>query len=166
LKLFKAPQFLLDLFRLRTEGLLPTVFGESVQPTVDVATMYGSDLTVTSSSSSAAGALPRNVVANVGYSTRYLGIAGEAVIGAAGGTQLRLTVGVAVPSVAATFYPLFPTLILTNPVAGGSYFVGGVLPFPLVLPAGTALLLRMFGDAAGADHVASLKLYLEDPLRG
>lgn len=165
MNLQKAPQFLLDLFRLRNTGLLPTKFGEEVAPSVDVAGMYGSDMQVTSSSSSAAGALPRNVIATVGYSTRYLGLAGEAVMGAAGGTQLRLTVGVGVPSIAQAFFPLFSTYIVA-PQAGGSYMVGGVLPFPLVLPAGTSLLLRMFGDAAGADHVASLKLYLEDPLRG
>jgi hypothetical protein len=166
MNLQKVPAFLLDLFRLRTTGQLPTAFGDTVVPTVDVSSMYGSDMQVTSSSSGAAGALPRNVVAGpVGYATRYLGLAGEAVMGAAAGTQLRLTIGVAVPTVGQQFFPLFSTLI-TAPQAGGSYMVGGLLPYPVVFPPGTALLLRMFGDAAGADHVASLKLFIEDPLRG
>jgi hypothetical protein len=160
----KAPQFLMDLFRLRTTGHQPIEFGELVLPIVDVGVMYGADLQATSTTNSAAGALPRNVIATIGTSSRYLGIAGSWTVGAAAGTQAQLTVGVALPTVNAAFFPLFSTLIVT-PQATRTYFVGGILPYPLTLPAGAAILMRAFGDAAGADHVASLSLYLEDPLR-
>lgn len=161
--LTKPAQFLTELFRLKVGGQNPTIFGDAVLPVVDVGGMYGADLQLTTSSTSAAGALQRTQTGTVGTTSRYYGAGAVAGVGAAPGTQGQLTIGYR--SVGSTaFFPLFPTMVWT-PFAGRSYWNGGLFDQPLIAPGGAQFEARFMGDAGGADHTVSLVLFLDDPLR-
>jgi hypothetical protein len=165
LNLQKAPSFLLDLFRLKTTGFSPTQFADAVVPTTDVSSMYGAEMQVTGASNGSAGAFPRSQSAFTGVASRYWGLAGSVIVGAAAGTQIQLTIGVTFPR-AGNFFPIASTLIIT-PQALRTYYVGGLFPCgPIVLPPGGSITVIAAGDAAGADHNTSLFTYLEDFSRG
>lgn len=164
MNLQKAPAVLLDWFRLKTQGQNPTQFGDAVLPVVDVGSLYGAEMQAIGGSNSAAGAFPRLLTAVIGTASRYLGVAGSVTMGAAAGTQVRISVGVRIPRNAALF-PLFDTYVAV-PQAGRVYYAGGQLPYPIILPAQSQVEVLVDGDAGGADHVSGLLLYLEDPLRG
>jgi len=163
--LHKAPNFLLDLFRLRTQGKQPDEFGTTVGPVVDVHAFYAADLLKTSQTVGAAGAVASyTVTANTGSPIALVGLAAAMTVGAAGGTQLRITVGIALPTVSSgAFFPLFVQGFFNTPLAGQTYWHGGKLPGPkLVIPGGTHLQARFHSNAAGADHVGTLLLMYED----
>jgi len=162
--LHKAPQFLLDLFRLKTTGQQPNLFADAVSPIVEVGCMYGADMQFTGSNAPAAGALPRNTTSAIGSTSRYLGIGCAVNVGAAAGTQMQVYVGVSLPStVSGAFFSIFSASFV--PQATRTYYFGGLLPFPLTLPAGAGIRCTVTGDAGGADHQIVLLTYLEDPTR-
>lgn len=164
--LHKSPQFLLDLFRLKTVGGSPYAFGETVQPGVDVTSFYGADIQLSSSLVSAAGALPRTATFTVVNPARYLAVATECTLGAAPGTTLRLGVFYRSNSVSVAV-PLFWEVFTGAPplVANTGILVGGMLATPIVAPAGAVFFASASGNAGGADHVVDLRFLSEDPLR-
>ena len=166
MNLQKAPNFLLDLFRLRTTGQQPSAFGDTVIPVAVVDGMYGSAMQITSSVNGAVGALPRTQsIADIGESARYFGAAASIVVGAAAGTQMQATIFLQSPSQGSNVFPLFETKIWT-PMIGKTYYFGGLFPAPLTLTDGAAIQAVVAGDAGGADHSISMYVYLEDPRRG
>lgn len=158
----KAPLALLELLRLRTLGDQPTAFSDTVSPVVDATEQYGADQIRTAATSGAASAVNASATSIVGTATRYLGIGASFTVGAAAGTFLNLQLFIVWQQGAAAC-PLFPTFEPVRLGAGRTYYIGGLLQKPLVLPAGTQINALSLGDAAGVDHVLQLRLLLQDP---
>jgi len=161
-QLHKAPRFLIDLLRLRTQGGQPNQFGSQVIPIVDTTRMYGADMQLSSSAASGATAVPATVTFTIVNEATYLAVAGEFTVGAAAGTFAALTIGYR-SSASSVFVPLYSERIV--PTAGRSYFYGGQLRQPIVARAGAQFLSLVQSDAGGADHVVDLRMLSEDPIR-
>lgn len=158
----KAPQALLELLRLRTQGDQPTAFSDVLTPVIESTEFYGADQIRTAATTGAAAAVNASVTAIVGTTTRYVGIGGAFTVGAAAGTFLNLQLFL-VWQQGGSAVPLFPTFEPVRLAAGRTYYFGGLLQKPLVLPAGTQINALSLGDAGGADHVLALRLLLQDP---
>lgn len=159
--LHKAPSGLLELLRLRTLGGQPNLFSEQLLGTIRANEFYAVDLLRSGNTAGAAGAFPRSVAGVVGAGVTgapggpiaLVSYAARCVMGAAGGTQLRIRVGIDIPDAGPT--ALVGAGVFTTPVAGGSYVVPVLFSPWLVLPAGSRFICDAESDAAGADHVLS-----------
>lgn len=163
-QLHKAPQFLLDLFRLRTTGGQPYNFGDTVLPTVDVTSMYGAPMQLTSSTAATIGAMGLSNTFNVANVARYHGVAAELTQGANAGTWCRIVISYR-HSPSSVAFPLFMGNTFV-PRASQAMTFGGLFPQPLVAPPGSVFLVYAIGDATGVDHALDLRLFSEDILRG
>jgi hypothetical protein len=160
--LHKVPRGLLDLLRARTLGRNPDELGNVVTSIVDATSMYGSDLQVVASDALAAGAINRTITGSATFPGRLLAIGGQIVMGAAAGTFLRLRISyspgpsfLAVPLIEQTYTA--PAL-----VNGSTYTTGILLPSPLVFAPGAQFTFSTIGDAAGADHVPTMRSLFEN----
>lgn len=154
--LHKTPVGLLELFRLRTLGAAPNLFGEQVTPVVDVTDMYGLDLLANVFENGPAGAIGVGLAAaQSANARRYQGFNAQITIGAAAGTWLTLAVGYSlIPGGTAT---MLASVSLT-PIVGATYRVAaGAAMRGLLLPPGHNLVFLCDGNAAGADHVPGVR---------
>lgn len=153
----KSPAGLLELFRLRTLGRNPVGFGDDVVPVADVTDYYGADLVVSADFAGVAGAVDATfLTAPSAFARRVLSLSGFMTLGLAGGTWFTIAIGYRVP-VSTTATVFVASQYVATPVAGSTVLVAWSGP-PILLPPGHALVCRTFGDAAGADHVAGLRL--------
>ena len=128
--LHKTPVGLLELFRLRTLGAAPPQFGDQVVPVADISRNYGADLAVVGTSGTGPAALPLNVSTVATIPARITQFAGRVTLGAAGGTQLRITV-LWRPRQTDPFIPV-GFLLVTAPVAAGTYTCISQLTEPIL----------------------------------
>lgn len=159
--LHSSPDGLLELLRLKVQGKNPDQFSDVLQPTVELTEFYGAKSVVAVTETGAAGVLPQtqNAAASA-FPRRLLALSGRVVLGAAVGTNISMQLAVVVQGqavhvgsfAAATF-------------AGGIFAVAAQLPRPLVLPPQHSYSVAVQGDAAGADHVVSIR-YLYQRLDG
>lgn len=165
----KVPRGLLEIVRARAGGKAPDQLSDVIVGMIDSTAMYGADLVTGFSATQAASAIGTGVTLNSTALTspgRGLHLAGTVNIGAAAGTQLRMTLGV-IHVQGATFHAL-ETTVITAPVVGASYRITYSWPYPHVFLEGCAWQLVTSGDAGGADHTFQLQLLFENysPLRG
>lgn len=158
LRLSKFPVGLLELFRMRDNGRVPTLFSDEIDPSVDVTDFYGADILVASGSSAGAGVIGRTQSDTIAKPQRLLTIQGNLTIGAAAGTWLTLTVGFSIPG--GTFGVQLGAVTFT-PIIGGTYRVAAPV-MGLVLPDGCQLFTSSEGNAGGADHVLQLRYAYQD----
>lgn len=157
MRLQKSPLGLLELFRLRQLGQNPTEFAAQVTPVADVTDYYGTDLVVSADFAGAAGAIDATMLTPASdFPRRLLSVAGFMTIGAAAGTWFSIAIGYRVPA-SATATVFIAEKHVIAPVAASTILVAWSST-PLLLPAGHQLVLRTFGDAAGADHAGGLRL--------
>lgn len=157
--LHKAPSGLLELLRLRTLGGQPNQFAEQVIPTIRANEFYAVDLLRSGSTSGAAGAFPRSIAGNVGAGVvgapggpiALVAYAAIVTMGAAGGTQLRIRIGLDLPDAGPTAW--VASEVFAPAAAGGSYVATALFSPWLVLPGGARFFGTAESDAAGADHV-------------
>lgn len=159
--LHKAPAGLLELYRLKTLGEQPNEFGRTVQAVVESKSFYSLDVQfgATHTPSNAAFPLGRSETLTAGpIELRACSL--QFLIGAAGGTYLNWRIALVMPTGSSTG----PATATVNIAAGNlgivlatqTYFVGLVLPQPLMLPAGASIIASGLSDAAGADHQITL----------
>lgn len=150
--LHKAPVGLLELYRLRTQGAAPPMFGDQVTPTADTRGMYGADLQ-TVDTQNATGAINAGGLA-VGrvfqFPGRLLVTSGAIIVGAAAGTQIQIFLQYR-PQASLTFVTLGMTII-DAPRIGALYAAIPNFAEPLVFPSGSEFRIFVQGDAGGADH--------------
>lgn len=159
--LHKAPSGLLELLRLRTLGGQPNQFSEQLIGTIHANEFYASDLLRSGNQTGTAGAFPRALTGNVGAGitgapggpialTHFAAII---VMGAAGGTQVRIRIGLDLPDSGPTSW--VGHMVGAPAAAGGGYVAVAAFSPWLVVPAGTRFVANAESDAAGADHVLS-----------
>lgn len=163
--LHKSPSGLLELFRLRTLGANPPLFGEQVSPVVDVTEHYGADVMTSQfdqlNNVTLNGAGGTSVTRTQTALTRLYAMSAQVQMGAAGGTILLLSIGIRAPNASA------PVVILADRVVGAcppgrTFRVSIPLPRPLILPNGTVIVSFFESDAIGADHTISQRFLLQD----
>jgi len=160
--LHKVPRGLLDLIRGRTLGLNPSELSSVVLAAIDATSMYGSDLQVVASDALAAGAINRTITGSSTFPGRLLAIGGQIVMGAAAGTFLRLRISYS-PGPSFLAVPLIEQTYTAPALVAGSVFTTGIqLPSPLVFPSGAQFTFSTIGDAAGADHVPTMRSLFEN----
>lgn len=153
--LHKAPRGLLELFRLRTLGAQPPLFGEQVTPVCEVSELYAADLKAISGSAVTTGS-----IAGVGISddlvltaqVRAHGISARFVVGAAAATNVSLGVELEIGGEA-----VGTSVFLAACNAASVHRVWMPFPRPIVLLANVfagqvIVRARVSGTAAGADH--------------
>lgn len=154
--LAKFPPGVLELLSLKTLGQAPSLFGELVVPTFEMLDFYGADRIVGVAENGPAAAIGSTFssAAAVNY-RRLLGFSATLIIGAAGGTNGGVAIGINVPG--QTSPTLFGVANLGAVVAGGFYRVAGELPCPLVLPPGHTYVAISYGNPVGTDHQLQLR---------
>jgi len=165
----KAPVGLLELFRLRSQGIGPFVFADGVVPTVEVGEFYGADNLCANVSASAAAAMSVTVTETIGANAGNAGplrlhaLGAHCTIGAAAGTWAQLSVHLQLPAQGGTPVVYVPIASMQfTPRIGKSFYLGGfALPRPLVIRNGVQLLAVLDGDAGGADHVVAVRWLYE-----
>lgn len=156
--LHKSPRGLLELFRLRTLGRQPDQFGDTVVPVVEAGEFYAADLKLISTATATTGAIGGAGMSNTLTLTGPIRLhaAGAVVIcGAAAMTNVTITVELLRQNAAGTVLgcPLgcyfFPAIN-----AGARIGVGVPIARSWVLLPGAsmAVIVRISGTAAGADH--------------
>lgn len=155
----KAPRGILEILRLRTLGKNPQFFSEVAQAFIDTTEYYGADLLVSSSKALGAGAMTRTTQETYTVPGRLFAVSGVLIVGAAAGTQIRLSLSMTPPGSSADVG--IGELIVTAPVIGASYQVSSRLPKPMVCLPGTVFNFSTAGDAAGADHQPFLRTLFE-----
>lgn len=154
--LHKTPLGLLELFRLKTLGRAPEVFGDTVLPVMPSREAYAAaEMQTASSASWGPGAINgvggQGTLVTVASFMWIWGVSGQITLGAAPGTFITWEVGLNVPGTAQEW--IFGCGDLRTVVAGETIRFGATLPHPVVLRAGSYYVARVHGDAAGADHV-------------
>lgn len=158
--LHKTPRGLLELFRLRTLGANPPLFGELVEPGIDVAEFYGADLQTVATQDSGPVALPTGLEGTALFPGRLLQMSAFVTMGAAAGTQVRLTLEYS-PNPALTSVQI-GFAVIDAPQAGATYTVVARLTRPIVFLPGAQFFAFVSGDAAGADHVLTRRDFFEN----
>lgn len=160
----KAPQGLLELFRLRTHGSAPPLFGEQVQPTVDVAEFYAADRKQVLTSGGTVSFFPFSDSYMFATPVRLHAVGFAFTTGAAPPPDLFVSMSVitdfGLESAIASWQvvPNAATLVAGNIVRFG-------LPIPgWVLRPQTVLRARAFASAPapGADHGLSVTAFVDD----
>jgi hypothetical protein len=160
--LHKVPAGLLSLLRARTLGTNPTELSGAVVAIINSTPHYGSDLQVVDSFSPGAGAINASLVRSQTFPGRMIAMSGRVTLGAAVGTFLRLRVQYSPgPSWAGV---TLHTESYSAPLlaAGSTYEIGLALPEPIVFSAGALMTFEVIGDAAGADHVPTVRTLFEN----
>lgn len=155
--LHKSPRGLLELLRLRTLGAQPSLFSEGVQPVVVVNDHYAADLLVNSNHDLAAAAFPLVQTVTTAGVTRLMTFSVDVTLGAAVGTYLALSIGLQLPSSSNPVSWYGYQLFTAGLIAGEAYRLVANMPSPLILPSGAFLIAGASSNAAGADHVLSLR---------
>jgi len=157
--LHKVPLGLLELLRARTLGRAPDIFSNTVTPIVDATDFYAGDLLRSSTSAPTVGALANlteDFLLTGPISLRAL--SGTVVVGAAGGTNLCISIGVSLQLT-------FVTLAQFNwPVVAAAQIcrVGIPIPGRYVIPPGASLFAQASGTVAGVDHSLSVAGLIEN----
>lgn len=156
--LHKAPLGLIEIFNLKTLGRQPDLFSDTVAPTIDTRDFYSAGLLLASGTGGEVGALLNlferlTLTAHVGVR----GIGAILTIGAAGGTNVSITVGYENESG-------FRCPLGTHSFA--AVFAGQIVEFGLpmraVWPAGTRVYANAYaGSVAGADHLLQVFTVIE-----
>lgn len=160
--LAKAPQGLLQLFRLRTGGRMPDAFEQAVRAVIETRDFYGSDIYIPIGTTTTTGALAglSNTLTVTGGPLGLRSLGAHVNIGAAAATNVFLSWFMVLPS--------FPTLAIpigsqnVGALAAGGSAICGTAPLPYVVPAGTQLTAQAQGVAAGVDHTISVRGLLEN----
>lgn len=151
----KAPVGLLELLNLKSGGRQPDGFNSVVQPGIEVFPFYAMDRLFTADTVNAAAAYPLNGTVNVSFPRAFIGFGAQVTVGAAAGTRLDIRIGLRCPG------PTSPAIILVQtrftPFIGGFFDAYWQAPFPVVLPPGAQFVALANSDAAGADHVLTMK---------
>lgn len=155
----KSPTGLLELFELKTLGRAPTQFLDTVGVNIDALNFYGADRIFTADTAGAAGAIGQTLTVPTSFPRVFIGFSAGITLGAAPGAWLTLRLGIRVPGNASALFMLAQTTLSGAPplVAGEFYEAVGMLPSPTLLPAGSSIVARSSGSAAGADHVLTIR---------
>lgn len=155
----KAPQGLLQIFRLRSGGIGPNQFSDTLTPVVDAVDFYGADRLTHGSETVSAGAFPRTAGSVLSANPRrLLGVQGIVTFGAAvTGTFVTMQLQMinfpgsvtGTPWVLGTF-----TFVPVAAMAGDAIAVVAQLPGPIIVPAGVVTRVVVNSDVAGSDHTA------------
>lgn len=159
--LSKVPRGLLELLRLRTDGRMPDLFNNAVQPCVDSTPFYGSDLLIPASSTPTVGALNPALVESLTTTAlvSVLSLGGQLTIGAAAATNIQVGWGVLLPG--QTVDSILGSQFLAQQAIGAIAQFGSSFN-RLVLPIGSTLYVIASGTAAGADHSLRISGVLEN----
>lgn len=159
--LHKAPQGLLELLRLKTLGRQPTIFADTLAPTVESERFYSLDVQNNGSfvPATSPGGFPLGATDTLLTGPVLVrALSAQIVMGAAGGTYVHWALGCVLAAAGGGPVLSFLSSGALGAVAAGVTFrVGGMLPEPLLLPAGAQLVASIISDAAGADHQISLR---------
>lgn len=164
----KPPRGLLELFRLRTGGGTPSGFQEYIQPVSVVDDFYGAETLLNTSVAGAAGAFPRQatLATPFGSPVRVHGVAAELIFGAGATAGSYYFGSVGWQDLSGVVFPIFAFAHFPNvgtAIAAGSVLnVGGQLPYPRVVPAGTNFIAAWASNDAAATHNARLQLHFEN----
>jgi hypothetical protein len=157
IRLPKAPTGLLELFGLKG-GVGPSEFGESIVPGIDALPFYAVDRLFSANTVNAAAAFPLNGTVNVSFPRLYFAFSAQVTLGAAAGTRLAIRIGIRAPTNASALAIVADARYAApHLVAGGFYEAIWLAPFPLVFPPGAQFNCAATSDAAGADHVLTMK---------
>lgn len=152
-------------FQVAVDGLLqflrikggkgPDNLALQVSPSIDVTDFYGVQSIVTAQEAAGPLAIAQTVASVVATQfRRYLSISGTVTIGAAAGTVCSLSLGFRLG--ATTPFVLLATNGPFAPVVGGIYRFGCDVR-GLILPPQSQVLMRVDGNAGGADHNFTLE---------
>ena len=157
LPLIKPPSGFLELLGLKG-GMGPNEVVSTVSPGIECMPFYGMDRLFSANTALAAAAFPLNGTVSVAFPRLYVAFSAQVTLGAAPGTRLAIRIGVCAPTAAAPLTVLADARYAApHLVAGGFYEAIFLAPFPLVYPAGAEFVASALSDAAGADHVLTLK---------
>ena len=150
MKIQRAPVGLGSFFRI-FGGVGPVELNDKINGSVDLTDMYGSSLLQVTNDAAGAGIISR-VVAGVAQAPgRLLHMSGVAVLGAAAGTFLKVSLLFA-PNGATPPATVGSTIITVGLVAAATVRFGAPLTKPIVFNPGAFLQVEFVGDAGGADH--------------
>lgn len=159
--LHKAPQGLLELFRLRTLGAAPPMFGDVVTPVIDVGEFYAAANKLCSSSAPAVGAISPPLIEtfDISAAIRLHAVGAQLLIGAAPATDISLDVRVQIGAVSCVLASQF----FAQAPAAGRISVGTIVPAWVLLPQQALTLIAVAsGTAAGADHSLSISTVIDN----
>lgn len=159
--LHKVPRGLLEVIRARSLGFNPDGLEQAVRATLNATPMYGSDLQVVATSSTAAGAVSQTLTGTAQFPGRLLAMSGELVFGASAGTVIRLYLAY---SPGPSFQPVYVADRHIIPTVGATFpqRVTVLFPEPIVFAAGAQFIFTSQGDAGGADHVLTRRDLFEN----
>lgn len=154
----RAPTGLLELLGLKTGGAQPNAVEGVIAPSIDIAPFYGMEKLFSANTAFAAAAITQTQTVSVTFPRIYLAFSFQVTMGAAVGTRLSMRLGVRAPSAAS------PLTLLAQEYVAAPFLVAGefleciwLAPFPMVFPPGAQFVARSAGDAAGVDHVVTMK---------
>lgn len=154
----RAPTGLLELLGLKTGGKQPDGVESVIGPSVDMVPFYGMEKLFSANTVFAAAALTQTQTVTVTFPRLYIAFSFQITLGAAAGTRLSLRLGVRAPSAASPLTVLAQEYVAApHLVAGEFYECIWLAPFPMVYPPGAQFVARSSGDAAGVDHVLTMK---------
>lgn len=160
----KVPRGLLEIVKARAQGRAPADLSDVVTAIIDATSMYGSDMQTGQTTQLGAGAISRTVTASMSSPFtapgRMLMCSGAVTMGAAAGTQVRISI--AYRHTLGAQQTFNEQRVITAPVAGAFYVVPIVYPSPIVYGPGAQWTLTVEGDAAGADHTMLLHQLFEN----
>lgn len=154
----RAPTGLLELLGLKSGGKQPDGVEGVIAPSVDITPFYGMEKLFSANTVFGAGAATQTQSVTVSFPRLYVAFSFQMTLGAAPGTRLSLRLGVRAPSAASPLTVLAQEYVAApHLVAGEFYECIWLAPFPLVYPPGAQFVARTSSDAAGADHVVTMK---------
>lgn len=154
----RAPTGLLELLGLKSGGAQPNAVEGTVAPSLDVFPYWAMEKLFSANTAFAAAAETQTQTVTVTFPRIYLAFSGQITLGAAPGTRLSMRLGVRAPSAASPLTVLAQEYVAApHLVAGEFYEIVWLAAYPVVFPPGAQFVLRTAGDAAGADHVVTMK---------